>query len=240
MPADHRPDLADTLTRVARELNAPRELDATLRTIVEVAARSLPGIDHVGITLAHHDGTMETMAATDEFVRELDRLQYELGEGPCVHAIETAAIVRVEHAAEDPRWPRFMQPAVAKGLRAQLGLRLYADEETLGGLNLYSTRAETIDPSVEHLAELFAQHAAIALGRARREDQLHSAIQTRQLIGQATGIIMERYSLDETRAFDYLIRVSSHSNTKVRDVARDLVEHFNAADSHTPDATPLT
>ena len=221
------PDLAETLTQAAREINTPRDLGTTLQTIVDVAARSLPGIDHVGISLYHRNGEMETKAATHNFVWLLDKLQHELGEGPCVHAIESSGLVRVEHAENDPRWPRFMKPAVAMGLRAQLGIRLYADEATLGGLNMYSVEAETIDPGVEHLAELFADHAAIALGRSRREEQLHHAIATRQLIGQATGIIMERFGINETHAFDYILRASSHSNTKVRDIAQAFVDGAN-------------
>ena len=227
MALDGTSDLAETLTAVAREIHTPRDLDSTLQTIVQVAARSLQNVDHVGITLSHSDGEMETKAATDDFVWQLDRLQYDLGEGPCVHAMETAKVVRVENAKDDPRWPHFMKPAVEMGLRSQLGIQLYADEHTLGGLNMYSTSADTIDPHVEHLAELFAQHASIALGRAQREEHLHDAITSRQLIGQATGIVMERYQLNETRAFDYLIRVSSHSNIKVRDVAQELVDQAN-------------
>src|SRR4051794_15526600 len=159
------PDLAEALTSVAREINTARDLDAVLQTIVEVTARSLRGVDHVGITLAHSNGEMETKAATDDFVLQLDRIQYELGDGPCVHAMETSRMVVVENAKDDPRWPRFMKPAVELGLRSQMGLRLYADAQTLGGLNMYSTTVDSIDPGLEHLAELFAQHASIALGR---------------------------------------------------------------------------
>jgi GAF domain-containing protein len=228
-----RPDLADSLVLVARELNAPRDLTTTLHTIVEVAARSLPGIDHAGITLGHSPGEMETMAATDEFAWKLDRLQHEVGEGPLVHAIEGKQLVLVENAKDDSRWPRYVKPAVAMGLRSQLGIRLCADEQILGGLNLYSSSTDAVDPDVVHLAELFAEHAALALGRAQREDQLQVAITTRQLIGQATGIIMERHALDEARAFDHLIRVSSHSNVKLREVARELVDEVNGrADPH--------
>jgi GAF domain-containing protein len=222
-----RPDLADSLALVARELNAPRDLATTLHTIVEVAARSLPGIDHVGITLAHSTGEMETRAATDEFAWKLDRLQVELGEGPLVGAIEGKELVLIENATDDSRWPLYLKPAVATGLRSQLGIRLCADEQTLGWLNLYSSSTDTVDPDVVHLAELFAEHAALALGRAQREDQLQAAITTRQLIGQATGIIMERHALDDTRAFEHLVRVSSHSNVKLRDVARELVDEAN-------------
>jgi GAF domain-containing protein len=219
-----RPDIADALAHIVREINTPRDLDSILQTIVESAQRSLPGIDHVGITLAHSDGQMETKAATGDLVWDLDKIQYELHEGPCVHAIEAAGVVKVDHARHEPRWPNFMPPAVAKGLRSQLGIALYHNAETLGGLNMYSTSSDTVDPDVEHMAELFAAHAALALGHARRESRLHTGMISRQLIGQAVGIIMERYCLDEERAFDYLARVSSHGNIKLRDVAREVVD----------------
>jgi GAF domain-containing protein len=219
--------MAETLVTVAREINAPRDLDATLQTIVESAARSLPGIDHAGVTVAHSTGEMETKASTDQFVLDLDRLQYELREGPCVHAITHEPVVVIEHAHLDQRWPHFIKPAVERGLRSQLGLRLYTEEKTLGGLNLYSTTRDTVDPEVGHMAQLFAAHAAMAFGRALREENLVSALATRQLIGQATGIIMERHGLDESRAFDYLTRVSSHSNVKIREVAQEIVDAAN-------------
>ena len=83
--------------------------------------------------------------------------------------------------------------AVEKGLRSQLGIALYQDAETLGGLNMYSINSDTIDPQTQHMAELFAAHAAIALGHAQHADHLHTGLISRQVIGQAVGIIMERY-----------------------------------------------
>ncbi len=222
------PDLATTLAQIAREIHATLDLDATLASIVNAAARSLPEIDHVGITVAHRDGRMETRAASDQFVRDLDDLQYDVGEGPCVYAMDAHPVVKVDHARTEERWPRFIPPAVQRGLRAQLGLQLYLEDETLGALNMYSTSSETVSEETAHFAEIFASHAALALGHARLEDQLHTAISTRQLIGQATGIVMERYELNEDRAFDYLIRVSSHSNTKLREVAQEVVDQTSA------------
>ena len=220
-------DAARSLALLAREINQPRDLDATLQAIVESAQRSMPGIDQVGISIAHRDGTIETRAATGDLVWQLDSLQYGINEGPCVYAIKVEPVVKVEHALHEPRWPRYMPQAVEMGLRAQLGLALYNDAVTLGGLNMYSTSSDTIDPEVENLAELFAAHAAVTLGRAQREDQLRTALTSRQLIGQAVGIVMERYGMDETRAFDYLARVSSHSNVKLRDVAQEVVDQTN-------------
>jgi GAF domain-containing protein len=220
-------DIAESLAQIAREINVPRDLDSTLQVIVDSAQRSLPGIDHVGITLAHSSGQMETKAATGQLVWDLDELQYELGEGPCVHAIQAASVVTVNDARNERRWPHFIPLAVEKGLRSQLGIALYQDAETLGGLNMYSISSDTIDPQTQHVAELFAAHAAIALGHAQHADHLHTGLISRQVIGQAVGIIMERYSLNEGRAFDYLARVSSHGNIKIRDVAQEVVDGLN-------------
>jgi GAF domain-containing protein len=222
-----RPDIGDALLHVTREILEPRSLEATLQTIVETAVTSLPGIDHIGITIASRDGTMQTLAATDQFVCELDRLQYDLGEGPCLHAIRMERLTTIEHASDEQRWPLFMKRAIELGLRSQMGLRLYVESETLGGLNLYSTSSDTLDPDVAQLAQMFAAHASIALGRARREEDANAALTTRKIIGQAIGIVMERYQMDEDRAWSYLARVSQHSNLKLRDVAQEVVALTN-------------
>lgn len=222
-----RPDIAAALAQAAREINSPGDLDSTLDAIVRAAERSLTGVDHVGISIAHRNGKIETKAGTDQLVWELDTLQYDLGEGPCVHAIEVAPVTVANDLRHEQRWPRYVPRAIEYGLKAQMGLRLFVDQETLGGLNLYSTDAEHIDPEVQHTAELFATHAALALGRARREDDLNAALANRKVIGQAIGILMERYHLNEDRAFQYLVRVSQHSNIKVRDVAQEVVALAN-------------
>jgi len=224
---DLRPDISAALVKVAHEINEPRELQTVLNTIVGTAVHSLPGIDHVGITIASKDGRMETLAGTDPFVWELDRFQYQLGEGPCVHAIAVDPVTTVEWAGREQRWPRFMPLAVARGLRSQMGMRLFTERETLGGLNMYSTSSDTIDPDAVHMAELFAAHASLALGHARREEQLSAALLTRKVIGQAIGILMERHALDQDGAFAYLTRVSSHTNVKLRAVAQEIVDQSN-------------
>ena len=113
------------------------------------------------------------------------------------------------------------------GLRAQLALQLYNDEGAIGGLNLYSTRSPTVEPDAVRVAELFASHAAIALGRARREEQLNDALVTRKVIGQAIGLTMEHYQITEDRAFLFLVRASQTSNVKLRDVAQNVVDMAN-------------
>ncbi len=221
---EDRLDIATALAESAREIHAQPDSAATLRAIVHSAARSLPGIDHVGVSIAHHDGHIETRAGTDPLVWELDALQDQLGEGPSVHVLTVDEVTTVNHLEHETRWPRYVPLAVERGLKAQMGLRLYVEDETLGGLNLYSTEAEVIDPEVAHMAVLFATHAALALGWVRQEENLHAALHSRKMIGQAVGIVMERFTIGETAAFAYLTRVSQHSNTRLRDVAEELVD----------------
>jgi GAF domain-containing protein len=222
-----RVDIADVLTQAAREINAPGTMEATLGCIVHTAQRSLAGIDHVGVSLAHRDGKVSTEAATSDLVVKLDELQYRLNEGPCVYALSAATVVRVEDARHDSRWPRYMSQAVQLGVRSQLGLQLGLDGETLGGLNMYSTSVDQLDDEVLHLAELFAVHAALAMGRARTEEQLRSGMSSRTVIGQALGVLMERYRVDSDGAFAFLSRASSVNNTKLRDVAAEIVADVN-------------
>lgn len=218
------PQVADALATAARDINAPRDLASTLDAIVRVAAECLPGIDHAGISIAHRGGQIETRAGTDQLVWDLDALQHALGEGPSLHAIATQQLTVGDDLRHEQRWPRYVAGALEHGVKAQLGIRLYVEDETLGSLNLYSTEKETIDPEVVRAAELFATHAALALGRARREEELTAALNSRRVIGMALGLVMERFSLDQERAFDYLTRVSQQSNVKLRDVAQEMVE----------------
>lgn len=224
MAQDLPRDTAAALADAARAINSPGTLDETLDAIVHAARASVPGFDHVGISIVHRDGRIETRAATGQLVRELDALQYELAEGPCVSSLRDEPVVVVEHLSHEQRWPRYVPRAVQAGLRAQIGLQLFSERETLGGLNLYSTDADGVEPEALRSAELFAVHAALALGRARRESQLNEALASRKVIGQAIGVVMERYQIDEDRAFQFLLRASSSGNIKLRQIAQDIVD----------------
>ncbi|WP_185995418.1 GAF and ANTAR domain-containing protein [Nocardioides campestrisoli] len=217
---------AAALSAVSRSLHAAQSVEESLDLIVETVLLALPDFEHAGVSIRHRDGRIETRSSSSDLVRELDALQYELGEGPCVDAILSDPVMLVEDAATDPRWPRYLPQAVARGIRSQLGLQLYTDEETLGALNLYST-SPGVSPDSVHLAELFATQAALALGRARQEDNFNRAMATRKVIGQAMGIISERYQLPEERAFQFLVRVSQASNVKLHTIAAELVASTN-------------
>jgi GAF domain-containing protein len=223
-----RSDIGQAIAAAARTINSRQSLDQTLQAIVQVARESVPGFEEIGISTLAKNGKVETRAATGDLVHQLDRLQYDLGEGPCVDTLREADLVAVPKLRHDQRWPRYVPAAVKLGLRSQLAVRLFLDDRgTLGGLNLYSTRSDEVSSEAAAIAELFAAHAAIALGNARERQNLNDALQSRKVIGQAIGILMERYEMSEERAFAFLVRASSHSNIKLRDIAQELVEQRN-------------
>jgi GAF domain-containing protein len=232
----HELRIASALTEAAKFINVPATLEETLDAITEATLKTVPGFDHAGISIIHRDGSIETSSGSDQLVWELDELQYELREGPCYDALMGAGVVVVEDAQHDERWPRYMAKAVQRGLRAQLAVGLFREQDSVGGLNLYSTKAQAVSADVVHVAELFASQAAIALGRSRYATQLNQALVTRKVIGQAIGILMGRYELTEERAFQFLIRTSSTSNIKLRDVAAELVRTTNDHGARGPES----
>ena len=224
---DDHLSLAASLAQAASEIHAPRSLTETLDAIAQAARQAVPGFDQAGVSVKRRDGRIETIAATDQLVWELDDAQYTAEQGPCVDAIRGCEVVTLDHPRSDDRWPDYLPVALERGVRAQLGVCLQVDGESLGGLNLYSFSARGVDRDAVHIAQLFATHAALALGWVRHDEQLNEALATRKVIGQAIGIIMERYRIDEDRAFHFLIRASSTSNIKLRDVAQELVDGAN-------------
>ncbi|MCW2847464.1 MAG: hypothetical protein JWR90_1438 [Marmoricola sp.] len=220
------------MAEVARTIHRPRDLDETLRQIVDTAKLSFNEIDEVTISSIDSKGIMHTLAASDDLARRLDRVQYDLDEGPCVDGMkatssEPVAVPLIQHSDQ---WPNYVPEAVANGVRSQLAVRLYLDDAgTIGGLNMYSTTSDDIDPEDASIAGLFAAHAAIALGSAREVDNLNQALASRKTIGMALGLVMHEYTLTEEQAFAFLVRTSSQSNIKLRDIASRLVQRADEA-----------
>jgi GAF domain-containing protein len=219
---------AQSIAAAARSLNQKRSVDETLQTIAEVTRNSVPGFDQVGISTLEKNGRVATRAYLGDLVPRLDEIQYGGGEGPCVDTLRGEEIVVAPNLQAQTRWPNYVPEAVGLGVRSQLAIRLHlGDGSTLGGVNLYSTTSADVSPNAQALATLFAAHSAIALGHVQERTQLSEALQSRKIIGQAIGILMERYDMNEDRAFAFLVRASSHGNIKVRDVAQQLVDEGN-------------
>lgn len=222
---DSDEDILEVSRRLSESLR-PGDLDTTLEHITRAAVDVLPSVDFASITVKHDDGELTTSAPTDPSITDLDAAQYTLQEGPCYEAATDTVHVTAPHLATDPRFPRYGPVAVSVGIEAQAAIRLFDGRESNGALNLYSRRPGSL-ADLEILGQLFAHHSAVALAYARQVSQLQEAIQTRQLIGQAVGVAMERFDLDDARAFAFLTRLSQDNNIKVRVIAERMLNEAN-------------
>ncbi|MGW0706386.1 GAF and ANTAR domain-containing protein [Streptomyces sp. NPDC002643] len=218
---------AEEMATLARDLLAQDSVDATLRRITRAATQLVEGCDASGI-LTLRDGRVDTLAATEDLVNELDRLQEHLGQGPCYDAARSSVGERVfripDFTEEEPRWPEYVPQARKRGLGSMMGFLLYTEDEDLGALNLYSRRPGAFTPASETAGWLLASHAAVAFSSARTHAQLEQAVSTRHVIGEAMGILMGGHHLTEEQAFDVLRRYSQENNVKLREVARLVCE----------------
>ncbi|GAA3227053.1 GAF and ANTAR domain-containing protein [Oerskovia jenensis] len=217
--------IESSVAAAARALAEEPSLQETLDRTVELAVAMVDGCDAAGISLVTRKGTIETPAASHELARRGDELQYELNEGPCLDAIRETDLVRTNDLGAEPRWQRWADRVHDElGVRSMLCVQLFTSETSHGALNLYSRSEGAFPATTLSIVSTFAAVAAAALTAARTEEQLTSAVQTRTVIGQAQGILMERYQLSAQRAFSVLSRVSQDSNVKLYDLARQIVE----------------
>jgi hypothetical protein len=201
----------------------------TVSAISYAAKDTVPQVGHASISLVDRHGAMHTLVPTDQFVPDADRLQCELGEGPCLDAALGTPLVRSDDLTHEVRWPSYTPRAVAMGVAGQMALHLFTNNDgSLGGLNLYFDRPSVIDAHTVAVAELFTTLAAGAMGHARELDGLNHALQSRASIGTAIGILMERYELDEDRAFQFLVRTSQTGNVKLRVIADEIITTANS------------
>jgi transcriptional regulator with GAF, ATPase, and Fis domain len=214
---------AEQMAQLARDLVAQDSVQATLDAVSAAAVELVEGCDAAGI-LTVSKGRAVTLAKCGDIVEESDRLQGELGEGPCFDAARRVDGERLFRIADmtrpQPSWPRYSRAARDLGIGSMTGVLLYTDQEDFGALNLYSRRPGAFGKDVESAGWLLASHAAVALSTARTVDQLEHALETRHAIGEAMGILRERHQLSEDEAFGVLRRISQDHNLKLRDVAR--------------------
>jgi PAS domain-containing protein len=207
--------LADAATEIAGQSTPALALEH----VVGRAQRAIPGCEEAGIMLVRAHGRIETPAATGELAMACDQLQYDLGEGPCLGAIDDSRPVLVADLAGERRWPRFVVRARELGVASMLALPLAAPRGVLGALNLYATVPRAFDEADELVGQAFATHAGIALAHAEMETNLRIGLATREEIGRAVGILMERHRVTATAAFDMLVVASQRSHLKLRAVA---------------------
>ena len=218
------PRFEHQLADAVRDISAADDTPQTLERMVELTPEFFTSCDYVGISLVEH-GTIRTPAASHERLRELDEWQYELGEGPCREAIRTHRTVLVRDLATDPRWPTWGRTMSEElGIRSSLSFRLFTRaDDGWGALNAYSREPDAFSEDDVLHGQVIAAMSAVVLARSINDDHLATALESRTVIGQATGIVMERYGLDEETAFDVMRRISSQDNRKLRDIAAEVV-----------------
>ncbi|SDS66417.1 GAF and ANTAR domain-containing protein [Actinopolymorpha singaporensis] len=217
--------LSRHIADAARELQDETDAQATLDKAVGLAVRLVGAAEDAAISLVHRGGRIDTPAATSDVARRVDKLQYELDQGPCLDAIRKEELVLAPDLATDTRWSQWgSRVASETGIRSMMCLRLFTYAHTVGALNLYARSRNAFGRDDIEQGQALAAHAAVAVVGAQRIDQLSVALDTRTVIAQAQGILMERYRFTADQAFNVLVRVSSQANAKLRDVAIELVE----------------
>jgi GAF domain-containing protein len=215
------PGLARDLSDLARRMQADTSMESLLVSIVDAAVREVEGAEYAGISeiLGRQ---VNTRAASDPLVSRIDALQYDAGEGPCLTSLREQVTVRSADLEVDDRWPGFASAAADIGVRSMLAVQLYVEGDNLGALNMYAGAPGAFTPDDETVALLLAAHAAVAIQGSRNEHNLQRALDHRDVIGQAKGILMERYKVDHLTAFHLLNIASQRTNRKLYDVAEDL------------------
>ena len=221
---------AESLADIARALVGEQTVMSTLQRIVDVAVANVDGCDGAGVLLVN-EGRIVAGAWSNDVVHELEQMEYEIGEGPCVDAIlDRPAFESSDLRDERSLWPRFVERALSLGVESMLAFRLFATEGTLGALDLYSGHRGAFDETARAFGTVYAAQAAMALAGSQLHEhdlavanELRNALVTRDVIGQAKGILMATRRVDAGSAFDLLRECSQRLNVKLRDIADQVV-----------------
>ncbi len=206
-------------------------MDDLLQTVADLSKTVMPGRPETSVTLLVRDEPT-LMASTGQLAVDLDERQYERGHGPCLHAARTGEVIEVADARTDPRWRDYLSRAVERGCLSSLSvpLRIDEDQQVSGALNIYARDADAFDEDSRSAATRFGPYAAVAAGnlhayQSARDmaDNLQRALDSRAVIDQAKGVLIERYKLTPDQAFQLLAQASMKANRKVRDIADHLV-----------------
>ena len=221
---------AEALERLGRLSLRDLSMEELLQTVADLTKTVMPGHTEVSVSLLVKDSPT-TVASTGQLATDLDERQYNRDHGPCLHAARTGELTEIVDTRTDSRWPDYTPRAAEHGALSSLSVPLTVeeDEQVTGALNIYAREPHAFDEESRSAATKFAPYAAVAAGnlyayRSARDmaDNLQVALETRAVIDQAKGILMERHRLTADQAFQLLAQASMHSNTKVRDVA----DHF--------------
>lgn len=216
----------DHFADAAREMAVSDGIQDTLDSAVHSAVALIKPVESACVSLVHRGGRIETQAASDDTSRRADAMQIEAGEGPCLSAIRDEETVIVRDLSSEQRWPSWASRAAEElGVRSLLCVQLFvAADDTIGALSLYSKQWDAFDDHDDRVAaHALAAHVAVAAAFTSEGDHLRSAVAGRTIIGQAQGMLIQRYELTPEQAFAVLTRASQHTNRKLHVIAAEMV-----------------
>ena len=223
-------NLQASLRALAELATGQLQLEDSLTKVAHLAVEAIPGADGAGLTLLEN-GRSDTIVATADFVAEVDRIQYSLGQGPCISAAATAQTVHSDSLGGEPRWPKFGSQVARLGVHSVLSLPLVTPDRVLGAMNIYAREKRAFDERALLIGELFAAPAAIAVQNAqvlaqtrRLAADLQAALESRSIIDRAVGIMMSRSGGTESEALERLRRMSQNERRRLSEVAASLVD----------------
>lgn len=223
-------DVHFKIAELARQMHAvPESTEDTsaevLPSVTAGAVEYVPGAQYAGVLVVDQKNNFDTLAPTDPLMNLADRIQKETGEGPCLQAAWDHHTVLVNDIARDERFPAFSARILDESpLRSSLSFKLFTDKGTIGALNMFADTPDAFGDESLEVGLLFATHAALALRAARQQQHFRSALASRDIIGQAKGMIMYRFRIDAVAAFALLRRLSQDTNTPLAKVAEQLIE----------------
>jgi GAF domain-containing protein len=222
------------LTVLSGVVLAQEDLASTHAEITRIAVRALPTADGATIT-TFVNGSPSASAASSDWARQLDEMQYVEHEGPCLDAARTGNSFRIRDLADEQRWPAYVPRALQAGARSMLSLPLATEGRLIGALNLYARSVDAFDAEAASIGEIVAAHAGLAtqvasayFGQRVLAEQLRTAMASRAAIEQAKGVVMAARGCGPDEAFDVLRSASQRRNVKLRDVAQTVVDARSA------------
>lgn len=211
------------MANLTRTATHPADINVTLSGVTAACVELVDGADHADILVISNPDEFESLAPTSPVPVELDKVQQKFGEGPCIAAAVGESPIRCDDLRDEQRWPRFAEKARDAGVLSSLSFQLITHDSRHVALNVFGCQANGFGPEAEALCAMFATHAALALIAEDKQLQFGSALAGRDIIGQAKGMIMERFHVDAVRAFDLLRTLSQQGNVKLAGVAAEIV-----------------
>jgi transcriptional regulator with GAF, ATPase, and Fis domain len=227
-------DLLESMTALSKLVTADETLESTVARIAELALMAIDGTAECSVSLAKGKN-IKTVAATGEICRVINGLQMETEEGPCLSSIKEQATFYIPDMSQDETWPSFSNLAAeTTGISSLLAYVLEVGEGSLGAMNFMASEVDAFDDQDIAAGALFAAQAGVALSNAltheqneKKVEQLEEGIRTRQVIGEAVGIVMATRQVKADEAFEILKTISQHTNVKLKEVAAGLVERVD-------------